>query len=256
MRICFAIAPDVGSVGLAFNKMLDNVAHALQVRQRSETQIRQFVADASHELRTPLTSIRGYTEMVKLTEPLSAGGRQSLDRVEAESRRMTGLVEDLLLLARLDEGREEVRTEVDLTRLVIESVSDARVAARGHEWRIGLPEEPVTVTGDPDQLRQVLINLLTNAHRHTEPGTTVSVTLGRDAGGAVIRVADTGPGIPAEFQDRIFSRFTRRDTSRSDRSGSSGLGLAIVAAIVGAHHGSITLDSVPGNTVFTVRLPA
>ena len=250
---------EVGSVGLALNKMLDNVSNALQARQRSETQIRQFVADASHELRTPLTSIRGYTEMLRLTEHLSPEGAQSLGRVESESRRMTGLVEDLLLLARLDEGRQEIRTEVDLTRLVVETVSDAQVAARGHRWLIQLPEEPVTVSGDPGQLRQVLINLVTNAHVHTAPGTTVEVSLAVDAdgseGGAVLRVADNGAGIPADFQGRIFSRFARRDTARSDRTGSSGLGLAIVEAIVTAHHGTITLESVPGNTVFTVRLP-
>lgn len=251
---------EVGSVGLAFNKMLDNVAHALQVRQRSETKIRQFVADASHELRTPLTSIRGYTEMVRLTEQLSPEGIQSLGRVEAESRRMAGLVEDLLLLARLDEGREETRTEVDLTRLVIETVSDARIAARDHHWRIQLPDEPVSVWGDPGQLRQVLINLVANAHVHTAPGTTVDVSLAlasRAEGGtdAVLRVADDGAGIPADFQEHIFSRFARRDAARSDRTGSSGLGLAIVDAIVSAHHGTISLESVPGNTVFTVRLP-
>ncbi|MET4061892.1 two-component system OmpR family sensor kinase [Arthrobacter sp. UYP6] len=251
---------EVGSVGQAFNKMLDNVARALQVRQRSETQIRQFVADASHELRTPLTSIRGYTEMVRLTEHLSPEGIQSLGRVEAESRRMTGLVEDLLLLARLDEGREKVHTEVDLTRLVMETVSDAQVAARDHHWRIQLPDEPVTGVGDPGQLRQVLINLVTNAHVHTAPGTTVEVSLGVASDGkggsdAVLRVADDGAGIPPDFQDRIFSRFARRDASRSDRTGSSGLGLAIVDAIVSAHHGTISLESVPGDTVFTVRLP-
>lgn len=246
---------EVGSVGLAFNKMLDNVAHALQARQRSETQIRQFVADASHELRTPLTSIRGYTEMVRLTEHLSPEGTQSLGRVEAESRRMGGLVEDLLLLARLDEGRAEIRQDVDLTRLVIETVSDAQVSARRHHWRINLPEEPVTVGGDPDQLRQVLLNLVSNAHVHTPPGTTVDVSLAGEGDDAVLRVADDGPGIPADFQDRIFSRFARRDASRSGRTGSSGLGLAIVEAIVAAHHGSVTLHSEPGCTVFTVRLP-
>ena len=247
---------EVGSVGLAFNRMLDNVSHALAVRQRSETQVRQFVADASHELRTPLTSIRGYTEMVRLTEDLSANGRQSLGRVEAESLRMTGLVEDLLLLARLDEGRGEIRKEVDLTQLVIESVSDARVAAQDHSWTISVPEEPVVVQGDPGQLRQVLINLLTNGGRHTDPGTTVSTTLAAAAGGgAVITVADNGHGIPKPFQEHIFSRFTRADAARSGRAASSGLGLAIVAAIVSAHRGSISLDSEPGRTVFTVRLP-
>lgn len=247
---------EVGSVGLAVNRMLDNVSHALAVRQRSELQVRQFVADASHELRTPLTSIRGYTEMVRLTEDLSPNGRQSLGRVEAESLRMTGLVEDLLLLARLDEGREEIREDVDLTQLVIESVSDARVAAQSHNWTIQLPEEPVIIQGDPGQLRQVLINLLTNGSRHTGPGTTISTTLAPAAGGgAVITVADNGPGIPEPFQEHIFSRFARADAARSGSAGSSGLGLAIVAAIISAHRGRISLESEPGRTVFTVRLP-
>lgn len=219
-------------------------------------QIRRFVADASHELRTPLTSIRGYTEMVKLTENLTPDGEQSLDRVEAESRRMTGLVEDLLLLARLDEGRPKAHTEVDLTQLAVESVSDARVAARGHNWVLALPEEPILVEGDPGQLRQMLINLLSNAKKHTDPGTAVRLTLAPEpGGGAVITVQDDGPGIPKDFQDRIFSRFTRADAARSTRSGSTGLGLAIVAAIVKAHSGTISVESRPGCTVFTVRLP-
>ena len=247
---------EVGSVGLAFNRMLDNVAYALRERQRSEMQVRRFVADASHELRTPLTSIRGYTEMVRLTEDLSPEGQQSLGRVEAESVRMGGLVEDLLLLARLDEGHTKERTEVDLTQLAVESLSDAQVAAPDHNWVLALPEEPVLVQGDPGQLRQVMINLLSNAGRHTGPGTTVHLSLTAEPGReAVVTVEDDGPGIPEDFQDRIFSRFTRADAARSSSSGSTGLGLAIVAAIVKAHSGSISVESWPGRTVFTVRLP-
>ncbi|GAA1348744.1 HAMP domain-containing sensor histidine kinase [Arthrobacter koreensis] len=248
---------EVGSVGLAFNRMLDNVANALGERQRSEMQVRRFVADASHELRTPLTTIRGYTEMVRLTEDLSPQATQFLGRVEAESLRMSGLVEDLLLLARLDEGRTAEPVEVDLSQLAVESLSDAQVASPDHHWVLALPEEPVLVQGDPGQLRQVMINLLSNAGKHTGPGTTVHLALaGEPDGGSVLTVADDGPGIPPDFQDRIFSRFARADTARSSLSGSTGLGLAIVVAIVKAHNGTMGVDSRPGRTVFTVRLPA
>ena len=244
---------EVGRVGQAFNLMLDNVASALAARQQSETNVRQFVADASHELRTPLASIRGYSELLRLTETLSPEGRLSLDRVESESKRMTSLVEDLLLLARLDEGRPPQESEVDLTQLVIESVSDAQVTAPAHSWRLELPEMPVTVSGDEGQLRQALINVLTNAHRHTDPGTSVVTSLSQDPGGAVVTVADNGRGIAPDFIDRIFSRFTRPDAARS--GGTHGLGLSIAAAIVAAHGGRIGVRSRPGETEFTIRLP-
>ncbi|MGW6174328.1 sensor histidine kinase [Arthrobacter sp. NPDC055138] len=245
---------EVGRVGKAFNLMLDNVASALAARQQSETNVRQFVADASHELRTPLASIRGYAELLRLTETLSPDGRLSLERVESESRRMTSLVEDLLLLARLDEGHRPQETEVDLTQVVIESVSDAQVTAPAHSWRLELPEMPVTVRGDEGQLRQALINLLTNAHRHTDPGTSVVTSLSQDpGGGAVVTVADNGRGIEPDFIDRIFSRFTRPDTARS--GGTHGLGLSIAAAIVAAHGGRLGVRSRPGETEFTIRLP-
>ena len=245
---------EVGRVGQAFNLMLDNVASALTARQQSETNVRQFVADASHELRTPLTSIRGYSELLRLTEKLSPEGRLSLERVESESRRMTSLVEDLLLLAQLDEGHRPQESEVDLTQVVIESVSDAQVTAPAHAWRLELPEMPVTVRGDEGQLRQALINLLTNAYRHTDPGTSVVTSLSQDpGGGAVVTVADNGRGIAPDFIDRIFSRFTRPDAARS--GGTHGLGLSIAAAIVAAHGGRIGVRSRPGETEFTIRLP-
>ncbi|GAA1749589.1 HAMP domain-containing sensor histidine kinase [Kocuria aegyptia] len=257
-----AVAPaahpdtEVGRLGHAFGRMLDNVAHALTARQRSETRVRRFVADASHELRTPLASIRGYAELIRLTEPMSAQGRSSLSRVESEAARMTALVEDLLLLARLDEGRAVVSEDVDLLELVVETASDLRVAAPGHVWRLELPEEPVLVRGDPAQLRQVLINLLANAHQHTPAGTTVTASLATDAGGeAVLAVADDGPGIGADFLEHIFSRFAREDLSRAGGSRGAGLGLSIVQAIVHAHHGRIDVGSAPGCTRFTVRLP-
>ncbi|NUP59332.1 MAG: HAMP domain-containing histidine kinase [Pseudarthrobacter sp.] len=253
---------EVGSVGHALNLMLDNVSNALQARQRSETKVRQFVADASHELRTPLTAIRGYTELLRMTETLTEDGRKSLGRVQSQSERMTALVEDLLLLARLDEGKPPATTDVDLTQLVIETVSDEKVMAPGHAWQLRLPDEPITVRGDAAQLHQVLANLLSNARKHTPAGTTVTTGVMRSAdGSAVVTVTDDGPGIPAGFQGRIFSRFTRADTARSGAEegsageGSSGLGLSIVESIVKAHGGTVELVSRPGRTEFAVHLP-
>ncbi|WP_255770020.1 sensor histidine kinase [Pseudarthrobacter sulfonivorans] len=247
---------EVGSVGHALNLMLDNVSSALEARQRSETKVRQFVADASHELRTPLTAIRGYTELLRMTETFTEDGRKSLGRVQSQSERMTTLVEDLLLLARLDEGRAPETTDVDLTQLVVETVSDEKVMAPDHVWQLKLPAEPITVRGDNTQLHQVLANLLSNARKHTPAGTTVAAGVMRSADGSiVVTVTDDGPGIPAEFQGRIFSRFARADAARSGSEGSSGLGLSIVESIVEAHGGSVELTSRPGRTEFAIRLP-
>ncbi|MHC6594440.1 sensor histidine kinase [Arthrobacter sp. C152] len=252
---------EVGSVGHALNLMLDNVSNALEARQRSEMKVRQFVADASHELRTPLTAIRGYTELMRMTETLTEDGRKSLGRVQSQSERMTALVEDLLLLARLDEGKAPETTDVDLTQLVIETVSDEKVMAPDHAWQLRLPDEPITVRGDATQLHQVLANLLSNARKHTPAGTTVTTGVMRSADGSVVvTVTDDGPGIPAEFQGRIFSRFTRADAARSGADGpsgegSSGLGLSIVESIVRAHGGTVELVSRPGRTEFAVHLP-
>ncbi|MDQ0030865.1 two-component system OmpR family sensor kinase [Arthrobacter bambusae] len=248
---------EVGSVGHALNLMLDNVSSALEARQQSETKVRQFVADASHELRTPLTAIRGYTELLRMTETFTEDGRKSLGRVQSQSERMTTLVEDLLLLARLDEGKAPEFTDVDLTQLVIETVSDEKVMAPEHIWQLKLPDEPLTVRGDPSQLHQVLANLLSNARKHTEAGTTVVTGVMRSAdGSAVVTVTDNGPGIPPEFQGRIFSRFARADAARSGSEGTSGLGLSIVESIVHAHGGTVEMASRPGRTEFAVRLPA
>lgn len=248
---------EVGSVGHALNLMLDNVSSALEARQRSEMKVRQFVADASHELRTPLTAIRGYTELMRMTETFTEDGRKSLGRVQSQSERMTALVEDLLLLARLDEGKATETTDVDLTQLVIETVSDEKVMAPDHTWQLTLPDEPVTVRGDTTQLHQVLANLLSNARKHTPTGTTVTTGVMRSADGSVVvTVTDDGPGIPAEFQGNIFSRFTRADAARSGSEGSSGLGLSIVESIVMAHGGTVELVSRPGRTEFAVRLPS
>ena len=248
---------EVGSVGHALNLMLENVSSALEARQRSEMKVRQFVADASHELRTPLTAIRGYTELMRMTETFTEDGQKSLGRVQSQSERMTALVEDLLLLARLDEGKATETTDVDLTQLVIETVSDEKVMAPDHTWQLRLPDEPVTVRGDTTQLHQVLANLLSNARKHTPAGTTVTTGVMRSADGSVVvTVTDDGPGIPAEFQGNIFSRFTRADAARSGSEGSSGLGLSIVESIVAAHGGTVELVSRPGRTEFAVRLPA
>jgi two-component system OmpR family sensor kinase len=247
---------EVGQLGSALNRMLDRIAGALSARHASETRIRQFVADASHELRTPLAAIRGYTELAqRKRDQLPDDVAHAMSRVESETQRMTQLVEDMLLLARLDAGRPLERETVDLTRLVVDTVSDAHVAGPDHAWSLDLPEEPVVVIGDEARLHQVLGNLLANARTHTHAGTTVTTSLATTDGGAVLTVADDGPGIPATLRPEIFERFARGDSSRSRRDGSTGLGLAIVAAVVKAHDGTIDVTSEPGGTEFVVHLP-
>ncbi|MFD3512590.1 sensor histidine kinase [Streptomyces sp. NPDC058657] len=349
---------EVGQVGAALNRMLGHVGSALAARQDSEMRVRRFVADASHELRTPLASIRGYAELTRRSDEAAATGpdtRHALGRIESEATRMTGLVEDLLLLARLDadadaeeaangpgrpvgRGRPNVpggpngtgrpdgpaqpprallaQENTDLLPLVVDAVSDARVAGQDHVWQLELPGEPVLVRGDPARLQQVLVNLLGNARTHTPPGTTVTTCVRAEpadgAGrGVVVEVRDDGPGIAPELVGRVFERFARGDVARtrtgpagqSRRPGrsrpdgttastarpapatappastarpapatappastarpapvtappaSTGLGLAIVRAVVLAHGGTVGVESVPGRTVFTVRLP-
>ena len=249
-------ATEVGRVGAAFNRMLEHIASALAARQTSENRVRAFVADASHELRTPLASIRGYAELTR------RGGHElppdvvhAIGRVESESVRMTSLVEELLLLARLDEGAQLTADTVDLSRIMIDAVDDARVSGADHEWRIELPEEPVTVHGDPARLSQVLINLLSNARTHTPAGTVVTASLSSRSADAVIEVRDTGPGLDPGLVPTVFERFVRGDSSRSRASGSTGLGLAIVSAVVEAHGGRAEVESEPGRTVFRVVIP-
>ncbi|WP_432022978.1 sensor histidine kinase [Streptomyces parvus] len=270
---------EVGQVGAALNRMLGHVGSALAARQESETRVRQFVADASHELRTPLASIRGYAELTRRAGGGGAGQepdpvtRHALGRIESEADRMTGLVEDLLLLARLDAGRPLSYGSIDLLPLVVDAVSDARAAdQRGtdaggrHHWRLELPDaaEPVTVRADPERLQQVLVNLLANARTHTPPGTTVTVSVQppvRGAGPVTLEVRDDGPGIPGELLPHVFERFARGDASRArgadggGTTGSTGLGLAIVQAVVSAHGGRVAVESGPGRTVFAVELP-
>lgn len=247
---------EVGRLGLALNRMLDHISAALSTRQASESRVRQFVADASHELRTPLAAIRGYTELAQRKRALVPDDvAHAMSRVESEAVRMTNLVEDLLLLARLDSGRPLEREPVDLSRLSADVVSDAHAAGPEHRWKLDLPEDPLYVVGDDARLHQVVANLLANARTHTPPGTSVTLSLDAEPGAAVLRVLDDGPGIPTELQSEVFERFARGDTSRSRKGGSTGLGLAIASAVVRAHGGSIGLRSVPGDTEFIVRLP-
>ncbi|WP_432752984.1 sensor histidine kinase [Streptomyces sp. JL2001] len=249
---------EVGQVGAAINRMLDHVHSALHARQQSETRVRQFVADASHELRTPLASIRGYAELTRRgREECGPDTRHALGRIESEATRMTGLVEDLLLLARLDAGRPLSRGRTELAPLVVDALSDARAAGPDHHWRLELPGHAVTVEADDARLHQVLVNLLGNARTHTPPGTTVTARVRGDGGRAVLEVEDDGPGIPADLLPSVFERFARGDASRARRAGggSTGLGLAIVRAVAVAHGGEVTVRSRPGATVFAVSLP-
>jgi len=252
---------EVGRVGQAFNYMLNNVEDALAARQASETKVRQFVADASHELRNPLAAIRGYAELTRRERgSMSSNAAFAMNRIESEAERMSYLVEDLLLLARLDSGPNLDVAPVDLSEVVINALSDARAAGPDHVWQLDLPPEPVVALGDRYRLHQVVANLLANARTHTPPGTGVRASVAVDGPNAVITVLDTGPGIPEEIQARVFERFTRAEVSRVRTPGaesgrSTGLGLAIVAAVVEAHHGSVGVQSRPGHTEFTISLP-
>jgi two-component system OmpR family sensor kinase len=255
---------EVGRVAAAFNRMLHHVEDALTKRHASEERLRSFAADASHELRTPVASVRGHAELALLHPgPVPPEVSRALERIAAESARMGEMVDEMLLLARLDAGRPLERRPVDLTRLVLDAVTDARAAGPEHRWTLELPEEPVTVTGDAHRLQQVLANLLANARLHTPVGTKVTVSLetertgGEGSGTAVLKVHDDGPGVPAEVQPGVFERFTRADRRRTGPSSGAGagLGLSIVAAVAEAHGGAVGLESRPGSTVFAVRLP-
>jgi two-component system OmpR family sensor kinase len=246
---------EVGQVGAALNRMLGHVADALTARQASETRLRRFSAEASHELRTPLAAIRGYAELTHRVDDVPSDVAHAMRRIESETERMTVLVEDLLRLARLEPDRPQTYEPVDLSWLVIDAVSDARVAGPDHDWRLDLPEEPVTVTGDEANLYQAVANLLTNSRLHTPPGTTVTTSLTVSADQATLSVVDDGPGIPADLLPHVFDRFTRADTRRRRVGGTSGLGLAIVKAFVEAHGGNVAVNSHVGRTEFTVRLP-
>jgi two-component system OmpR family sensor kinase len=247
---------EVGRVGASINRMLGHVAAALHARQASENKVRTFVSDASHELRTPLTSIRGYAELTRRSgEHLPEDATYALGRIESEAMRMTTIVEDLLLLARLDEGRELAKDPVELSALLESAVSDARAASADHDWKLDLDAAPVTVIGDSQRLMQVVANLLGNARVHTPAGSTVVTRLAVVDGRAQISVIDNGPGIDPAVLDSVFERFVRGDVSRQRASGGTGLGLAIVAGVAEAHAGTVVVESVPGRTEFRVALP-
>src|SRR2546421_4520663 len=247
---------EVGQVGAALNRMLGHVAGALAARQASQMRVRHFLADASHELRTPLAAIRGYAELTRrVSAEVPPDVAHAMRRVESETGRMTTLVEDMLLLARLDSGRPLAQEPVDLSRLVVDAVSDAHVAAPDHHWRLDLPEESVSATGDPARLHQVLANLLANARAHTPARATATTRLPDARDRATLSVEDDGPRIPESLLPEVFERFARGDTSRSRAAGSTGLGLSIVAAVVEAHGGTVEVSSRPGYTGFAVRLP-
>ncbi len=248
---------EVGQVGAAFNEMLDHVDEALNSRHQSEQRVRQFVADASHELRTPLASIKGYAELSRREpEEVPTSVTHAMGRIESEASRMSSLVEDLLLLARLDAGRPLEQKPVDLSMIVINAISDAHAASSDHVWDLDLPPEPIEVTGDTARLHQVVVNLLANARTHTPAGTRVTTSIRRDADWVRLTVHDNGPGVPVALQPNVFERFARGDDARNRVGGSTGLGLSIVAAVAKALGGRVELASRPGDTTFSVLLPA
>jgi two-component system sensor histidine kinase TrcS len=252
---------EVGLVGDTLNRLLDHVERALSDVAASDRRMRQFITDASHELRTPLAAIHGYAELTRQdASVLPEMTEYSLARIEAETRRMSSLVADLLLLARLDEGQDLDAGEVDIAELVVDAVNDAAVSAPTHRWSTHVPDAAVWVRGDRARLHQTLANMLSNARVHTPEGTTVRTTVatGRaDDGVAYVEVSvvDDGPGINQELLPHLFERFVRADKSRSREAGSFGLGLSIAASIVEAHGGSIRAESAHGATTFSVRLP-
>jgi two-component system OmpR family sensor kinase len=247
---------EVGRLARALNGMLSHIERAFAERQASEDRLRRFVADASHELRTPLTSIRGYSELFRRganhrPEDLA----RTMRGIEAEATRMGVLVDDLLLLARLDQGRPLERQPVELSTIAHQAADSAQVIDHGHPLSVQT-DGPVWVLGDRARLRQVIDNLLANVRTHTPPGTPAAVRVSTGEGQAVIEVADRGPGMAADRASRVFERFYRGDPSRARDSGGSGLGLAIVDSIAVAHGGTVELHTGPGEgAIFKVQLP-
>jgi two-component system OmpR family sensor kinase len=247
---------EVGRLGTALNEMLVQIEQAFADRGESEERLRRFLADASHELRTPLASIRGYAELFRLgaaSEPATL--ERAMARIEAEATRMGGMVEDLLTLARLDELPEVQFVPVDLRALAETAVHDTRAVAPGRAVSL-IADEPVTVLGDPGQLRQVLSNLTRNALIHSGDGTPIEVIVSRRGSAAEVVVRDHGPGLPAGSQDRLFERFWRDQGGRSRGPGGAGLGLAIVKAVALAHDAEVRGENAPdGGAVFRVTIP-
>jgi two-component system OmpR family sensor kinase len=252
---------EVGEVARALNTMLAHLDGAFDARHRSETRLRRFVADASHELRTPLTTIRGYAEMLARVPPSDVEAQEQVrSRIVAGAARMSELVEDLLTLARLDARTDAQRSEdVDVTALLLELAEDARVAAPEHAFALDLPAHPVVASAEPHTLRRALLNLVSNAWRHTPPGTRVVLraTVDEASGRVVVEVEDDGPGVPAEIRAEVFERFVRADSGRArSGAGSSGLGLAIARTGVDSMGGRVALLDDAEATVFRVELPA
>lgn len=246
---------EAGELGLALNQMLGRLETAFEERARSEDRLRRFVADASHELRTPVATIRGYAELYR------GGGLEAraelsdaMGRTEAEAVRMGGLIDDMLLLARLDQGRPLERDLVDVAALADDAARDARAVDPARTITATV-EGPLVVLGDADRLRQVVANLVGNALVHTPAGTAVEISVLAAEGAAVLEVADHGEGMAADDAERAFERFFRADPSRSRHRGGSGLGLAIVQATAVAHGGTATLASTPRGTTVRVKLP-
>jgi two-component system OmpR family sensor kinase len=249
-------ASEVGHLGTALNVMLDRIEEALAARTASEARTRRFAADASHELRTPLTSIRGYAELYRQGARSPEDVARAMARIEHEAMRMGHLVEDLLLLARLDQGRPLEREPVDLGTVVLDTVASAGAVEPDRPIRVELGEGPAEVQGDPNRLRQVLDNLLANVREHTPPGTPASVRLVATDADVALVVADEGPGMTADDASHAFDRFWQAEADASSARRGTGLGLSIVAEIVAAHRGEIRLDTAPGQgATFTITLP-
>jgi two-component system OmpR family sensor kinase len=246
---------EVGRLSTSLNQMLSRIEESFAARTESEEKLRRFVADASHELRTPLTSIRGFAELHRQgAVPEGEKTRELIARIEKESMRMGYLVEDLLMLARMDQSRELVMTDVDLSSLIKEAVSSAQAAGPDHPLTSDIAHDVHTV-GDADKIYQVVTNLLANARAHTPAGTTIHVATYSIEDGSYVTVADKGPGLSAEDQMHIFERFYRVDTSRQRRSNDgSGLGLSIVDEVMKAHGGTVSVVSEPGKgATFTLH---
>ena len=246
---------EVGQVGLAVNAMLDHVENSLKTRADTEERLRRFVSDAGHELRTPLAAVRGYAELMRrgaANDPEQS--RHAAERIEAAGSRMGLLVEDLLLLASLDEERPLAHEVVDLHRLVDEAVAEAATAGQDHEWSVEGTTGRVAVIGDATRLHQAIANLLANARAHTPTGASVTTTISADATHGYVEVRDDGPGFPADLLPRVTERFARGDASRSRATGGSGLGLSIVKAVVEAHGGTVEVGNVPDGRGALVRI--
>jgi two-component system OmpR family sensor kinase len=247
---------EVGRLGLALNAMLERLERAFAQRQASEDRLRRFLADASHELRTPLASIRGYAELFHMgarDDPEAL--ESSMRRIEDEARRMGVLVDDMLTLARLDEMREPTNEPVDIERLASDAVADARATAPDRTIELSA-DGAALVRGDPQQLRQVVGNLLRNALVHTPAGSPIEVDVGADDANVTLSVRDHGRGLPAGDPAQLFQRFWRAEGGRSRGRAGAGLGLAIVSEIVSAHGGSVDAGNAPdGGARFTVHLP-